>query len=35
MSENKQKLKLKGNAIVFVDWANVFGWQNSIKKRII
>ena len=30
----KQELRLTAPAIVFVDWANVYGWQKSIKKDI-
>jgi len=30
----RQKLKLNGSTVVFVDWANVFGWQKATKKII-
>ncbi|KKU92311.1 MAG: hypothetical protein UY21_C0002G0010 [Microgenomates group bacterium GW2011_GWA1_48_10] len=30
----KKVLKLKGKTAVFIDWANVHGWQKSLKKRI-
>ncbi len=36
--KHKQKsttfLKLKGKTAVFIDWANVYGWRNSLKKAI-
>lgn len=25
---------LKGKAIVFIDWANVYGWKKSLKREI-
>lgn len=28
------KLKLKGNALVCIDWANVHGWQEKLKWEI-
>jgi len=28
------KLKLKGKACVFVDWANVYGWRKSLKREV-
>lgn len=28
------KLKLKGKTAVFVDWANVYNWRDSLKKDI-
>jgi len=28
------KLKLRGKACVFVDWANVYGWTKSLKKEV-
>lgn len=36
MSRRKSqfKLKLKGKAAVFVDWANVYKWRDSLKKDI-
>jgi len=33
-SENPLTLKLKGKACVFVDWANVHGWAESLKKEV-
>src|SRR3989344_3519015 len=30
----KQVLKLKGNTVVFIDWANVYGWRKSLKKEV-
>ena len=30
----KKDLILKGKTIVFVDWANVYGWKKSLKKVI-
>jgi len=35
MGKKKQfKLKLKGKAAVFIDWANVYRWRDSLKKDI-
>lgn len=32
--KNKRKrLLLKGKALVFIDWANVFGWKESLKRE--
>ena len=28
------KLQLKGPAVVFVDWANVHGWEKSLKAKV-
>ncbi len=28
------KFKLKGKTAVFIDWANVYGWEKSLKKEI-
>lgn len=28
------RFKLKGNTLVCVDWANVYGWQKKLKWRI-
>lgn len=28
------RLKLRGRAAVFVDWANVYNWKDSLKKEI-
>ncbi len=30
----KFKLELKGKTAVFIDWANVYGWQKSLKKEV-
>lgn len=30
----KKLLKLSGKTAVFIDWANVHGWQKSLKKKI-
>ena len=30
----KSFLKLKGKTVVFIDWANVHGWQEKIKWKI-
>ena len=27
-------LRLKGKAIVYIDWANVHGWEKSLKREI-
>jgi uncharacterized LabA/DUF88 family protein len=29
----QQELKLKGNAVVFIDWANVYGWRDTLKYK--
>lgn len=34
MKKNKKHLKLKGKTMVFVDWANVYGWRKSLKKEV-
>jgi uncharacterized LabA/DUF88 family protein len=31
---SKFKLKLKGKTAVFVDWANVYSWQESLKQKV-
>jgi uncharacterized LabA/DUF88 family protein len=28
------QLKLRGKAVVFIDWANVYGWKKSLKKEV-
>lgn len=28
------RLRLKGKAAVFVDWANVYGWKKSLKEEV-
>jgi uncharacterized LabA/DUF88 family protein len=30
-TEQHQALKLRGKAAVYIDWANVYGWRNSLK----
>ena len=30
----KQILKLKGKAVVFIDWANVYGWKSDLRDAI-
>jgi len=30
----KQILKLNGKAVVFIDWANIYGWKKALKKPI-
>jgi uncharacterized LabA/DUF88 family protein len=30
----EKRLKIKGKAAVFIDWANVYGWEKSLKKEI-
>lgn len=32
--QRKFLLKLKGKTAVFVDWANVYGWNKSLKKEV-
>ena len=34
MSRKRQVLRFNGDTVVFVDWANVFGWQKELKKVI-
>ncbi len=34
MSRKRQILRFNGDTVVFVDWANVFGWQKELKKVI-
>lgn len=34
MNKIEFKLKLKGKAAVFIDWANVYGWRKSLKKEV-
>lgn len=28
------RLRLRGRAAVFVDWANVYGWKKSLKEEV-
>ena len=30
----KKILELRGKTAVFIDWANVHGWQKSLKKKV-
>lgn len=30
----KKILRLRGKTVVFIDWANVHGWQKSLKRKI-
>lgn len=34
MTLEEFRLKLRGKACVFVDWANVYGWKKSLKKEV-
>jgi len=34
MIEKAFKLKLRGKARVFIDWANVYGWKKSLKAEV-
>ncbi len=34
MNEERFKFKLKGKALVCIDWANVYGWQESLNWKI-
>lgn len=34
LSTRKKILELHGKTAVFIDWANVYGWQESLKKKI-
>ncbi|MFH1536297.1 MAG: NYN domain-containing protein [Patescibacteria group bacterium] len=34
MAEEKFRLKLRGKACVFIDWANVYGWTKSLKQEV-
>ncbi len=29
----KQVLKLRGKAVVFIDWANVYNWKKSLQRK--
>ena len=33
-SKPYKRLILKGKAVVFIDWANVHGWEKSLKREI-
>jgi len=32
--KDKKPIRLRGKTIVYVDWANVYGWSKSLKKEI-
>jgi|SRR3989338_1339875 len=34
METQYKKLILRGKAIAFIDWANVYGWEKSLKREI-
>lgn len=34
MIDKNFKFKLKGKALVLVDWANVYGWKNNLKQEV-
>lgn len=34
MKDKSFFLKLKGKTAVFIDWANVYGWKESLKSEI-
>lgn len=34
MPKEKLVLRLRGKTAVFIDWANVHGWENSLKHEI-
>src|SRR3989338_4118689 len=34
METQYKKLILRGKAIVFIDWANVYGWEKTLKRSI-
>jgi len=34
METQYKKLILRGKTIVFIDWANVHGWEKSLKREI-
>ena len=29
-----EKLRIRGSAVVYVDWANVYGWRKSLKHEV-
>ncbi len=33
-TNNNSILKLKGKTAVFIDWANVHGWESKLKQEI-
>jgi len=34
MKDKKFELKLNGKTCVMIDWANVYGWSNNLKKEV-
>src|SRR3989344_2623644 len=34
MKGDQFRLKLLGKTVVFIDWANVYYWKNSLKKEV-
>ena len=28
------ELRLKGKAVVYIDWANIYGWRKSLKREV-
>lgn len=34
VAKKEFQLKLKGKTAVFIDWANVYGWEKSLKKEV-
>lgn len=34
MNKPSFNLRIKGKAAVFIDWANVHGWEKSLKKEV-
>lgn len=34
LSTRKKTLELRGKTAVFIDWANVHGWQKSLKQKV-
>ncbi|MBI2268348.1 MAG: hypothetical protein HYU80_02750 [Candidatus Blackburnbacteria bacterium] len=34
MSNSEFRFKLKGKTVVFIDWANIYGWTKSLKKEV-
>ena len=31
---NNKRLILRGKAVVYIDWANVYGWRKSLKRKV-
>lgn len=34
MNDTSKKLKLRGQCVVYIDWANIHGWEKSLKRSI-